>query len=346
MSSKKETKKDLVNSPRDRIDYIIDIFYLGTDRGLAEAVGVSRNTIKGVRQRNRIGPNTARKIAESLKLSYSWVKNGHGAPPMAQKGSPEPFSVQPDAFIDTGRDLFADEARAMARSPRKRLFWMQERLDLGDLAALATACGLDVEQVQDILATDEIDEARAAVIAGATGYAYEWILEGKGPPTKKGAEIEGLKDFGRSATPAFPQAAAGPGQNFVMVPKAADELSAGGGVIPQEGTREAYAFRLDWLKRVATSPRNVILFDVDGDSMYPLLQDKDTVLIDTGRLQIRDGRVYAIGIGGAILIKRLSVLPGPKIKIESVNRDYHTSEADPDDIRIIGQMIWFGRTVV
>ena len=78
--------------------------------------------------------------------------------------------------------------------------------------------------------------------------------------------------------------------------------------------------------------------------MIPTLEEGDTVLIDRGRKTLVEDGYYAIGVADVLQIKRLQLLPGPKIKIISDNKKYHSPELDPDQVRIHGRLIWSART--
>ena len=230
----------------------------------------------------------------------------------------------------------------MAKRLRERIDILMETLELSDLSSLAAAAGLSGEELQAIWDADALTEDQARTISARLGVEYDWIMTGTGPFQRRGAEIEGHRGFIEGT---FQPEGAGPseGQYFVQVRKARTKLSGGGGIIPIEGfLAETYAFRGDWLRGIAWG--NVVLFDVDGDSMSPTLQNGDTVLIDRGRTEPRDGRIYAIAVADVVQIKRLQLIAGPKLRVISDNPGYHTYEARPDEIRILGQMIWSART--
>ena len=105
---------------------------------------------------------------------------------------------------------------------------------------------------------------------------------------------------------------------------------------------KTYAFRTEWLKSVAWG--KTILLDVDGDSMAPTPLNGDTVLIDLGRTELREGRIYAIAVGDVVQVKRLQLVTGPRIRVIADNPQYHTYESAPNEVKIIGQMIWSART--
>lgn len=135
---------------------------------------------------------------------------------------------------------------------------------------------------------------------------------------------------------------------FKMIPRAEARLSAGdGALVLSEEFAESYAFRRDWLSRVATSSDNVILMSVLGDSMYPTIQEGDMVMVDRGRDYPQSGKVFAFTPGDNIVqIKRLESR-GKNIRIISDNSSiYQPFDLPSDQIRIIGQVIWFARQLV
>ena len=132
--------------------------------------------------------------------------------------------------------------------------------------------------------------------------------------------------------------------DFSLVPMAETHLSAGGGAfIMSEELGTPHAFRRDWLRRAASRPNNIIMMVIDGDSMFPSIQNGDAVLVDTGRTRVTDNKIYALGLGETISIKRLDMLPGGNIRIRSDNPNYEPYNARLDEIRILGQVIWFAR---
>ena len=133
---------------------------------------------------------------------------------------------------------------------------------------------------------------------------------------------------------------------FDYIPMAETQLSAGGGAfVISEEIEGYYAFRKNWLSRVASSTKNLVLMRVMGDSMSPTIQEDDTVLIDIGKKSIKEGMIYAIRFDSTVMIKRLTFRPGGRILIISDNRhEYESYEADMRDLHIIGQIIFFCRT--
>lgn len=129
--------------------------------------------------------------------------------------------------------------------------------------------------------------------------------------------------------------------DFYFLPLVETRLSAGGGsFVLNENVETYYAYRKQFINRIATSPKNVILACATGNSMEPTLYDGDTVMIDTGRHSIEDGRIFAVRFGDTIALKRLSLLPNGRVLVISDNRDeYAAYEAGIKDIHVIGKML-------
>lgn len=135
-------------------------------------------------------------------------------------------------------------------------------------------------------------------------------------------------------------------EGFIFVPVVSGKISAGGGLAPETTVELKIAFRKDWIQRHG-DPKNMSLIRVSGDSMEPTLWSGDMVLVDHSRNYISpQGGIYAIAIDDGIMIKRLQVIyPLKKIRIISDNPKYEPLEADPDQIKINGKIIWFSREI-
>ena len=133
--------------------------------------------------------------------------------------------------------------------------------------------------------------------------------------------------------------------NFIPVKKAKATLSAGNGnFVIDDRAVDIYYFRSDWLHSVC-QPHGAILMDVDGQSMFPTVNHRDTVLIDMMSSEFADDQIFAVGIRDTILIKRLRKSPTGMVKVISDNRDFDDIEVDPEDVRILGRVVWLGMVI-
>ena len=128
-------------------------------------------------------------------------------------------------------------------------------------------------------------------------------------------------------------------------------VSAGPGAIVTEELGKAYfAFDERWLKALtASSPSNLSIVRVEGDSMAPTLNAGDDILVDLGDSaeRLRDG-IYVLRIDDALVVKRLALNPvGRRVTVQTDNPAYPDwPDCGLEDIRPIGRVIWSGRRIV
>jgi phage repressor protein C with HTH and peptisase S24 domain len=194
------------------------------------------------------------------------------------------------------------------------------------------------------LSRDSIPKDKAEKYQRRLRVPLEWLLYNRG-----GDPFEGTKP----PAPAHEQIRTTildiEGESFASVPRWDIRLSAGhGAVVP--GTPEVLRrmlFRLDWLRKVAHAPvESLFILEVEGESMEPTLRSGDVALIDVlqNRPTQRDG-LYALQREETLQVKTVSAHPTKKwITIKSDNPRFETwSEINPDEVHIIGRVIWIGR---
>ncbi|MDD5759345.1 MAG: S24 family peptidase [Desulfobulbaceae bacterium] len=138
-------------------------------------------------------------------------------------------------------------------------------------------------------------------------------------------------------------------EEWIMVPQYGDRLSDGGGSFVENGNEVVghFAFKPKWLKRKCLSGKCAV-FHVAGDSMFPIIQDGDVVLVDMGQndpKEVRDGKIYAFSEGELIRVKRLS-WEGQALWSISDNKQVSPDRAiDMSIFSLIGRVIWVGHEV-
>ncbi|MBI5634896.1 MAG: helix-turn-helix domain-containing protein [Nitrospirae bacterium] len=188
------------------------------------------------------------------------------------------------------------------------------------------------------------------IFAKCDDVSASWLLTGEGSKDNldlgqgcpRSGEVEGhLEPPGFCA-----EEGQTPYSDFVCVPQVSGEISAGGGLVPDNTVEMKIAFRREWIQRRG-DPQNMSLIRVSGDSMEPTLLSGDLVLIDHGRNFVDpQGGIYAIAMDDTIMIKRLQVIyPAKTLKIISDNSRYEPLEAVTDQVRVNGKVIWFGREI-
>ncbi len=251
-------------------------------------------------------------------------------------------------------------------------FWDRLKAAIGRRSnrSVADQCGLSEGTIRRYLRKEtypSLDKIRD--IAKVTEVNTDWLLTGEGPmrqgetalaiPSQQpqlllkeedAPEFISYEDATEQTQqhidiPQWPHPDA---DAFHYVPMAKAKLCAGGGMfVLSEDVSDYYAFRKTWLKRISTSPKSVVLMEVQGNSMAPTILDKDTVMIDTGRLEIIEGMIYAIRLDQTIMIKRLTHRPGGIINVISDNKEeFEPYQAHRKDVHIIGQIIYFSRDLI
>lgn len=174
------------------------------------------------------------------------------------------------------------------------------------------------------------------LISEKTGISIDWLLTGEGPMRPE--EITGQPIIHESSQ-----------EEWTMVPQYGDRLSAGAGSYVENGNEVVghFAFKPKWLKRKCLSGKCAV-FHVAGDSMYPIIQDGDVVLVDMGQndpKEVRDGKIYAFSEGDLIRVKRLS-WEGQALWSISDNKQVSPDRAiDMNIFSLIGRVIWVGHEV-
>src|SRR5947199_6960381 len=128
-------------------------------------------------------------------------------------------------------------------------------------------------------------------------------------------------------------------------------VSAGpGAVVTEELGKPYFAFDERWLKALTPStPSNLSVVRVEGDSMAPTLNAGDDILVDLGDSgeRLRDG-IYVLRIDDALVVKRIALNPvGRRVTVQSDNPAYPDwPDCGLGDIKAIGRVIWSGRRIL
>ena len=140
---------------------------------------------------------------------------------------------------------------------------------------------------------------------------------------------------------------AGRSPAMVMVPRLALDASAGPGALAEgERVRDQLGFAADWLRAHGARRLELLsLLQVSGESMLPTLADGDEILVDRGDAteDLRDG-IYVIRLDDTLMVKRIAVDSAGGFAIRSDN-PAAAAAIDPAAARIIGRVIWFGRSL-
>ena len=133
---------------------------------------------------------------------------------------------------------------------------------------------------------------------------------------------------------------------LIYIPKYRATLSGGGGSFETSAEiLETCPFGKSWIRQKG-NPSSLVLFDVSGDSMAPLILSGDTVMVDRSKkgedLPLQGG-IFAFREADTIKIKRLFHEEG-SVRVISENKteavDYLV---DPQQFEVIGEVVWVAR---
>lgn len=165
-----------------------------------------------------------------------------------------------------------------------------------------------------------------------------------GADTRFSAVVDWLEKLGGRLVPPDEELEA-----FEMIPKVRAVAGAGESLVTSGTVSGLYAFRRRFLERERIHADKCVLMCVAGDSMEPLIREGDTILVDaseTGR-SLRDGHIFVVGLGEALMVKRLAKIPnGWRLCSENKERpDVDVRGDDLETFRVYGRVRWFGRVL-
>lgn len=249
---------------------------------------------------------------------------------------------------------------------RLRRFREQKGIDSG--AELARLAGVPEATYRAYESGRRPLTARAArELAGPLGITWQKLLFGKEAGDEVGIAVNTPEEAAavlgqrvrRKPAPKPKPAYSGPasaeiismgGDTWALLPVYDATASAGHGQdIDRESVMHRIAFREEWIRTVTKAPLDQLaVISVDGDSMEPTLRPGDSVLIDFRQSNPADkDGIYVIRTGNGLQVKRVQVELGKGlITVRSDNPAYEPQRSlNPDDIHVIGRVIWLGRQV-
>lgn len=136
--------------------------------------------------------------------------------------------------------------------------------------------------------------------------------------------------------------------NFELIEQYDLSVSAGhGSLVLDETASRQLAFRKAWLSGLGINAKDAGLFTATGDSMAPVINDGDSILVDYQDKVIRGDRIFVAEHDNEIFVKRIQKLMGG-LTLTSVNNDYAPivfPAAEADQLHIIGRVRWIARSL-
>ena len=130
---------------------------------------------------------------------------------------------------------------------------------------------------------------------------------------------------------------------WLEVPRLDLGASAGlGAMLPGgEGAFDTFRFSRRWLAEQGLESAQLCAIRVEGDSMEPLLNDGDEILVDRSPRPFRDG-IHVVRLGDTLMVKRVASAGPGRIALLSQNLAYPPVEVAAEEVAIIGRDVWKG----
>ena len=136
----------------------------------------------------------------------------------------------------------------------------------------------------------------------------------------------------------------------ISVPMFDVSAAAGGGRTGHDaGADGALAFPASLLRRITAAPANGLrLITISGDSMAPTLEHGDMVMVDTNRTSPSPPGIFVLDDGVGLVAKRVDAVPNSfpqQLRLSSDNSAYSNYQRRIDEVRILGRVVWFARSL-
>ncbi|MGB3739866.1 MAG: S24 family peptidase [Pontixanthobacter sp.] len=204
--------------------------------------------------------------------------------------------------------------------PRTRLLALAQETNIS-LAKLAELIGRNPTYLQQFIrkgSPRKLEEKDRRILAQFFGV----------PETELGAAED--YSYDRSGDPS----------GWFDVPRLPIAASAGPGrTNGEEVAFDSFRFSRRWLREQGLDGAHLSAITVEGDSMEPLLNAGDEVLVDRSPQAFRDG-IYVVRLEDTLLVKRVASQGGGRLTLLSKNADYPPVEVAMAEVEIIGRVVW------
>lgn len=212
----------------------------------------------------------------------------------------------------------------------ERLRTALERSGLGQ-SDLARRAGTTQPTINKLLTGKSLTSKKLVPIANVLGVSAEWLVTGKGEigsnPPDYSSELIDNQDIEEIEIPRF---------------KNINSAFTSDGNI-QSNSDKTLKLTDDELTSygVSASYSDLIAFQLNDDTMSPIMPEGAIVGVDTGDRQIVDGKVYVIDQDGWRRVRRIFRKSADKLILKSFSESlYPDEEASIRDIKILGRVFF------
>lgn len=193
----------------------------------------------------------------------------------------------------------------------------------GNASALAKKAGISNSGLSRYLGGGDPSRKVLVSLAQAGGVNLIWLATGEGS-MEKSAE------------------APRPG-SLTLLPFLASSDSPNDEVIPgNKKNLTSQAFCRFWLGSHGLDSKALAAMHIRGDSMSPTIRDQDLVLIDINAKDIQDDKIYVIEDASSLLVRRLQLEPGGRVRALCDNPTHREFDVSRDGLEILGRVVWRG----
>lgn len=111
----------------------------------------------------------------------------------------------------------------------------------------------------------------------------------------------------------------------------------------QPGVIRSWRVSTDWLNKnvkAHSGANNLVIVTGFGDSMRPMFNPGDPLLVDSGVRSVDFDAIYFFRVGDEGFIKRLQRIPGEGLRAISANKEYESWTIKPDmDFEVFGRVL-------
>lgn len=211
--------------------------------------------------------------------------------------------------------------------PRARLLDLAQARGVS-LAALSELLGRNPSYLQQFIrkgSPRKLEEQDRATLARFLGVGEEELRE-----TQENSYVKApRRDIGE----------------WLAVPRLDLGAAAGAGRVPGgEAAFDTFRFSRRWLAEQGLESAELSAIRVEGDSMEPLLNDGDEILVDCSPRPFRDG-IHVVRVGETLMVKRIASAGPGRVALLSQNLAYPPVEVAAEEVEIIGRVVWKGGRV-
>lgn len=205
---------------------------------------------------------------------------------------------------------------------------------------LAELSGVSQTTIYKLCSGKTMESRKLVQIAAALGVTPMWLATGKG----RRENTYGLQDVDKQLAIADP--------SLVDIPQFDQGARMGnGGLVLQDqpGMIRRWEVSRDWLNqnvKGVTAGSQLCIVTGFGDSMKPMFNPGDPLLVDLSVRSVEYDAVYFFRVADEGFIKRIQRIPGQGLKAISANRDHYEpwTITENMDFEVLGRVlkVWRG----